>query len=175
MNEGLQFLISTLFSLFAMALILRVWMQAVQANYFSPVASAIRTVTDPVVLPVRKILPSIGRFDLAAIFLALVFVWLRFFITSTMNGMSIHWVPLLVFSVQYLFLSVLRLLFWILIIRAILSWFSQGQNPIEHVLYELTEPMLSPIRRLLPPMGGLDLSVLVLIILVQFLMIVFAV
>lgn len=175
MNEGLQFLISTLFSLFTMALILRVWMQAVQANYFSPIASTIRKVTDPVVLPVRKLVPSVGRFDLAAIFLALLFVWLRFFVLSTMNGVTFHWIPLLVFSVQYLLITVLRLMFWILIIRAILSWFSQGQNPIEHVLHELTEPLLRPVRRVLPPMGGLDLSVLVLIILIQFLMIVFAV
>ena len=62
-------------------------------------------------------------------------------------------------------------MFWILIIRAILSWVSQGQNPIEYVMYQLTEPFLSPIRRIIPPIGGLDLSVLIAIIGLQFLQI----
>ena len=69
------------------------------------------------------------------------------------------------------FLVVLKqagsLLFWVLIARAILSWISQGRSPIEYVLYQLTEPLLSPIRRFLPSLGGLDLSVLVLFLILQ--------
>ncbi|MCL4126164.1 UNVERIFIED_CONTAM: hypothetical protein GTU68_003771 [Idotea baltica] len=60
------------------------------------------------------------------------------------------------------------LLFWILLVRAILSWVSQGRSPIEYVMHQLTEPMLAPIRKILPQMGGLDLSVLVLFIVLQF-------
>ena len=63
------------------------------------------------------------------------------------------------------------LLFWVLIIRAVLSWISQGYNPIDQVLGQLTEPLLAPIRRIIPPIGGLDLSVLVAIIGLQFLQI----
>ena len=63
----------------------------------------------------------------------------------------------------------LNLLFWVLIIRALLSWVSQGYNPIEAVFHQLTEPMLRPIRKVIPPLGGLDLSILVLIIGLQFL------
>jgi YggT family protein len=65
----------------------------------------------------------------------------------------------------------LNLLFWVLIIRALLSWVSQGYNPIEAVFHQLTEPMLRPIRKVIPPLGGLDLSILVLIIGLQFLQI----
>ena len=57
-----------------------------------------------------------------------------------------------------------QLVMWVLIIRAILSWISQGHNPIEMVLHQLTEPLLAPIRRIIPPMGGLDLSVMIAII-----------
>ncbi|CAM5193357.1 membrane protein [Alishewanella longhuensis] len=63
----------------------------------------------------------------------------------------------------------LNLVFWVLLIRAIMSWFSQGRNPMEYVFQQLTEPFLSPIRRILPPMGGLDLSVLVALIALKFL------
>jgi YggT family protein len=65
--------------------------------------------------------------------------------------------------------EVFSIVFWVLIIRAILSWVSQGHNPIEMVMHQLTEPMLGPIRRILPPLGGLALSVLVALILLQFL------
>lgn len=60
------------------------------------------------------------------------------------------------------------LLFWVLLIRAILSWVSQGRNPIEYVMNQLTEPLMAPIRRVLPAMGGLDLSILVLFLGLQF-------
>lgn len=67
----------------------------------------------------------------------------------------------------------INLVFWVLIIRAILSWVSQGNNPMEAVFHQLTEPMLRPIRKIIPPIGGLDLSVLVLIIGIQFIQILF--
>ena len=58
---------------------------------------------------------------------------------------------------------------WVLILRAIMSWISQGHNPMQLVLSQLTEPMLAPIRRRMPDMGGLDLSVMVVILLIIFL------
>ena len=61
----------------------------------------------------------------------------------------------------------LTLVFWVLILRAVLSWVSQGRNPIEYVMQQLTEPFLAPIRRIIPPIGGLDLSVLIAIIALQ--------
>ena len=76
---------------------------------------------------------------------------------------------LFIASIKAAVITTLNLMFWILLIRAILSWFSQGRHPMEFVMAQLTEPMLSPIRRIIPPIGGLDLSVLVLIIIVQFL------
>ena len=63
------------------------------------------------------------------------------------------------------------LLFWVLIIRAILSWFSQGRNPMELVLVQLTEPLLRPVRKVVPAMGGLDLSLLVVLLGIQFIQI----
>lgn len=168
MNDAFQFLISTAFTLFTAALILRVWMQLVQANYFSPIAEMIRKVTNPVVKPFRKIIPNKGRVDYAAILLTVGFTFLHYFIILYISGAAAPVVDLLLFSLQRLLLQVLNLLFWILIIRAIMSWFSNGSNPLEYVLMELTEPMLRPIRNILPPMGGLDLSVLILIVAIQF-------
>jgi YggT family protein len=60
------------------------------------------------------------------------------------------------------------LLFWMLLIRAVLSWFNQGYNPIVMVMTQLTEPILAPVRKVLPAIGGLDLSVLVVFIAMNF-------
>lgn len=170
MNNGFTFLISTLFSLFIMAVVVRIWMQLVQANYFSPLALAIRKITDPVILPLQKIIPNTGRIDFSALLIAFAFTMLKIFILASMSNVLVELVPLLLVSLHSLTLETLQLIFWVLIIRAILSWFSSGNNPLEYTLYELTEPLLRPIRRIIPPLGGLDLSVLVLIILIQFLM-----
>jgi YggT family protein len=69
--------------------------------------------------------------------------------------------------------EVFSLMFWVMIIRAILSWISQGYNPIEALLHQLTEPLLAPIRKFIPPLGGLDLSLLVFLIALQFLQLLF--
>ncbi|RTE87711.1 MULTISPECIES: YggT family protein [Gammaproteobacteria] len=168
MNNAFEFLISTAFSLYTAALILRVWMQLVQANYFSPVAEMIRKVTNPVVQPLRKVIPNAGKIDIAGILLTVGFTVLHYFVIMQIRGVSAPALDLVLFSLQQLLLQVLSLMFWILIVRAIMSWFSNGSNPLEYVLMELTEPMLRPIRRVLPPMGGLDLSVLILIVAIQF-------
>jgi YggT family protein len=79
------------------------------------------------------------------------------------------------FTSYFFFLGLLSLLkaagglvFWVLLVRAILSWVSQGRSPIEYVFHQITEPMLAPVRRILPDMGGFDLSVLVVFIVLQF-------
>jgi YggT family protein len=74
----------------------------------------------------------------------------------------------LILGAMTLLKEFLSLVFWMLILRAILSWVSQGSNPFEYVLSQLTEPMLAPIRKIIPPMGGLDLSVLIAILALQF-------
>jgi YggT family protein len=79
------------------------------------------------------------------------------------------------FSPLYLILGIIflikiagKMLFWVLIIRAILSWVSQGRSPIEYVMYQITEPFIAPIRKILPDLGGIDLSFIVIFILLKF-------
>jgi len=171
MGEGAQFLIVTLFNLYIMVVILRLWMQLARVDYFNPVSQFIVKITSPILTPLRKILPTLGRFDIAAAFLAVALSALKFFIIVhlQLGGFPFGVLELFVTSIQATIVTALTLIFWILLIRAILSWFSQGRHPMEFVMAQLTEPLLAPIRRIIPPIGGLDLSVLVLIIIVQFL------
>ena len=171
--NAMQFLISTLFDLFLMVVLLRFWLQWAKADFYNPMSQFVVKATSFAVKPLRKIIPGLGGLDLASLLLAYLVAVAK--ISTLMLVIYGEWAPQPVF-VQALITVLkegLNLVFWVLIIRAILSWVSQGYNPIEAVFHQLTEPMLKPIRKILPPMGGLDLSVLVLIIGIQFLQMLF--
>lgn len=104
----------------------------------------------------------------------MVVVAVKFLLLSVMAGAAINVPSILLISVVSVVKEAGMLLFWMLILRAILSWVSQGNNPIEMVMGQLTEPLLAPIRRMLPQMGGLDLSLLVMMIILNFLNILLA-
>ncbi|EEX67343.1 membrane protein [Vibrio metoecus] len=166
----MSFLINTLFDLYIMVVILRIWLQAARADFYNPFSQFIVKATQPVVGPLRRVIPSLGSMDLATVLFAYVLCVLKYVaLVLIASGGAVT------FSADFLFLGLLSLikaagglLFWVLLIRAILSWVSQGRSPIEYVFNQLTEPMLAPIRRIIPVMGGFDLSVLVLFIVLQF-------
>ena len=125
--------------------------------------------THPLIAPMRRILPSLGRFDTASFVLALLVVMVKVLLISLIAGGGIDILLFLMFAVVSVIKKAGVLLFWMLLIRAILSWFNQGYNPIVMVMGQLTEPVLAPIRRIIPPIGGLDLSVMLVIIGMNFL------
>lgn len=175
MNEGVLFLVQTVFSMYIMAVVLRIWLQLARADFFNPLSQLIARITNPVLRPLERVIPSTGRLNLAAVVLGILLSVIALYLRVVILGVSVDILSLLIISLRYFVGIVLQLVFWILIIRAILSWFSQGGNPLEIVLHQLTEPMLQPIRRFIPAIGGLDLSVLFVLIGIQFLRIVIGV
>lgn len=166
--NAFSFLISTVFDLYLMVVIIRIWLQLARADFYNPFSQFVVKATQPIVAPMRRIIPSIGALDTASVVLALLVVVAKFVILSLIAGAAISIPTILLISVVSVVKEAGVLLFWMLILRAILSWVSQGHNPIEMVMAQLTEPLLSPIRRILPPMGGLDLSLLVMMIILNF-------
>jgi YggT family protein len=164
-----HFLVETLFGLYLMVVILRLWLQLVRADFYNPFSQFVVKVTQPIVGPLRRVIPAMGKFDTATFVIALIIACLKtFVIVSLVRGLSIDPLSLIIVGVIEVIKEVFNLMFWMLIIRALLSWVSQGQNPIEYVIAQLTEPFLRPIRKIIPPIGGLDLSILVAIIALQF-------
>lgn len=163
------FLVDTLFSLYLMVVILRLWLQLARADFYNPMSQFVVKATHPIVGPLRRIVPSIGRFDTATFVLAIVVAALKLIALGAITGAGLNPVTILILAVITVVKEALSLMFWVLLLRAILSWVSQGQSPIDYVLHQLTEPFLAPIRRVIPPLGGLDLSVLIAIIALQFL------
>ncbi|WP_261816014.1 YggT family protein [Vibrio gallicus] len=168
--NSMQFLVNTLFDLYIMVVILRIWLQAARADFYNPFSQFIIKATQPVLKPLRRVIPSVGSIDLATILFAYLLCVIKFVLLMLIasNGAAGFTPDLLIIGLMALIKSAGTLLFWILLLRAILSWVSQGRSPVEYVFHQLTEPMLAPIRRILPAMGGLDLSVLVLFVALQF-------
>jgi YggT family protein len=111
----------------------------------------------------------IGQLDLASLLLALLLGAAKILSLSAINGFAISALQITLFAGLSVLAQALDLIFWLVVIRALLSWFSRGYNPMEAILQQLTEPLMAPIRRILPPIGGLDLSAMLLIIGIIFL------
>jgi YggT family protein len=168
MQSALIFLVKTLADLYLLTFLLRFIMQWVRASYHNPLAQFVFKVTNPLVVPARRVLPSVAGLDtptLAVLFLlevAITFVLLR------LVGASAPIPVLLLYSLLRLIALTLWLYTGALIVYVILSWLgNRGINPIAELLGDLVEPILRPARRLLPPIGGLDLSPLIVILLLQ--------
>lgn len=169
--NAMNFLITTLFDLYIMLVLLRIWLQWARTDFYNPFSQFVVKATQPVVAPLRRIIPSVGSLDLATLLFAYVLSCTKFFLLQFMDTgvLPSADASFLLIGLMAMVKAAGGLLFWVLILRAILSWVSQGNNPIEYVMTQLTEPLLAPIRKILPAMGGLDLSVLFLFIALQFL------
>lgn len=170
LSNTLHFLINILLSLFGIALILRAWMFAIRLHPFNPLSQAILRITDWLVQPVRRLIGPGDRADWPS----LLACWLTAFVYLLLTWIVLtgHFPPFqsLLPGVVAALLTMLRWTFnivlWITLIQAILSWVNPIA-PIMPMLTTLTAPLLNPIRRVLPNLGGLDLSPLVLIIIAQ--------
>lgn len=169
--NAIEFLVGILFTLYLMVVLLRLWLQLAKADFYNPMSQFVVRVTHPIVGPLRRIIPSIGNFDTATLVLAFVIAVLNVWVLAMLRGYSgFDPVAILISAFIYMLSEAAQLVIYVLIIRAILSWVSQGNNPLEHLFHQLTEPLVAPIRRVVPAVGGLDLSPMILIILLMFIM-----
>lgn len=158
--EAVLYLLRFAFDALLMILIMRVWLQWVKADFYNPLSQFIVKASNPLVVPLRRVIPGFGGMDLATIVVAYLVATLKFFTLAALAGENLgvlaFYIGLLVLLKQAGFL-----LFVIMIIMAVMSWVVQGYNPTLAVFHQLTEPFLNPIRRIIPNMGGLDLSMIV--------------
>ncbi|MDQ2821629.1 MAG: YggT family protein [Pseudomonadota bacterium] len=159
----LQYIIDAAATILGGALLLRFWMQAVRVRPPSTVAQFTFTLTDWLVKPLRRVLPGVGGYDWASLLGAFLVVVLASSLLFVVG-----------YDVQMVLLhALLRFLNWIiygfmalLIIQAVFSWINPNA-PLAPFVNALGEPLLRPVRKVIPPLGGLDLSVLVVLILLQ--------
>ncbi|EPE7163575.1 YggT family protein [Cronobacter sakazakii] len=161
----LTFLVKTLIDLYVMVLLLRIWMQWSRCDFYNPLVQTVVKFTQPVIGPLRRIIPSIGPIDTSSLLVAFILSTLKFPLLLLIQSGALSLDPFnLVVGLLSLLKSAGQLVFWVIIIRSLMSWVSQGRSPIEFVLIQLTEPLMAPIRRILPAMGGIDFSAMGVII-----------
>jgi len=175
--DALQFLISTLIDLYALVVVLRFMLQATGADYYNPVAQFVVRATRPVLAPMRKMIPSGGRYDLAAVVALLLLMLAKLLLFRLVGvpytvifgnavGIEHVWFGSLAWlAVVDAIVLVINVWFFAVLIRAILSWIAPaGYNPVAEVLDRITDPLLRPVRRFIPLVGGIDLSPLAVLI-----------
>lgn len=168
LSNPLNFLISTLFDLYILAVMLRFLFQLVRADFYNPVSQFLVKITSPVLIPLRRMIPGIGGIDVAAIVLMLLLVLVKLVILSLITGNGLHAGLLAILSVSELVDLTFNVFIFAILIQVIISWINpQSYNPVTGILHQLTEPVLRPARRLIPPMSGFDLSPLVAMLALQ--------
>jgi len=165
-SSAIVFIVNAVTSLYLLVLLLRFWMPWLQADFRNPLAQGILRFTSPIVIPVRRIVPSFGRLDTATVLVAFVIQYLTVLLLLLILGQTAGISAIAVTSIIKLVVLSINLFVYAIFIRIILSWISQGgYNPATAIITTLTEPLLRPFRRILPPMGGFDISPIFAVIL----------
>jgi len=169
MQNALTFIVKTLLDLYIITFVLRFILQWVRADFRNPITQFFVRVTNPLVIPARRLIPSISGFDTATIVVVLL---LELIVTIILVNLTCIGEP---YFIQVIGLTLLRLVYltlriglFIIFIYVLLSWISPGtHNPAVSLLTSIAEPLLKPFRRIIPPIGGVDLSALFALIVIQ--------
>ncbi len=179
LNQILAFLLDTLFGLFIFVLLARFYMQAFRASFHNPIGGFVLALSNWVVLPARKIIPSLLGLDVATLVVAWLAETLLLFLLFLLHNISFVVAPeiafglLLVLALFELLRASIYLLMGVVILQALLSWVNP-YTPFAPMLNTLTRPFYRVFQRLIPPIGGIDLSPLFLLIVLQIMLYVLA-
>jgi YggT family protein len=176
----LMLIINTLFDLYILLVLLRFLLQMLRADFYNPISQFIVRLTTPPLRALRRVIPSVSGQDTASIVLCLVLIYIKFLI---IRALDISHVPistamapvgdasyggLLVIAIADLVALTFTVFLGAVIIQVILSWISPGQyNPVIGLISRIANPVLKPFRRIIPPLGGLDLTPLFAILLLM--------
>jgi YggT family protein len=151
--------VATLFGIVLFVVVMRVLLQLVRANFYNPICQALYKITNPVLMPLQKLIPTWKHLNLAGVLLAYALAVLWVLVTLAMHGQSIGPLAALIAGLARLIQFVFQTLFWIALVRVILSWFQPSfDNPAVPLLFKISDLVLEPFRRVIPTLGGFDLS-----------------
>jgi len=149
------FLIDILFQLYATVLLIRLLLQWVRADFYNPISQFIVKITNPPVLPLRKVIPGVGGIDMATLVLA----YLVLAIKSMLVFQTTDVLAIAIIAFGQTLILILSIFLYSIIIQAILSWVNPDpHNPAVNLLNSLTHPVLKHFRNLMPPISGMDIS-----------------
>jgi YggT family protein len=169
--SAFSYLVSTLLDLYITAVMIRLLLQWVRADFYNPVCQFLVKVTNPVVAPLRRVIPAVGRLDTASVVLLLALEFFSVWIVSRIGSTPLTAAGIAAFSATKLLATLLVTYFILIIANVLLSWVAgSARHPVVPLVYQLTEPVLRPFRRFIPPIAGIDLSPVFALIGIRFLL-----
>lgn len=170
-TNAFSYLVGTLLDLYITAVLLRLILQWVRADFYNPVCQFLVKVTNPIIVPLRRVIPSIRNLDTASVVLILALEFFSVWIASRISSSPLNFQQIVVFSIMKLAATLLMTYFFLIIASVILSWVgARMRHPVVPLVYQLTEPVLRPFRKIIPPIAGIDLSPLFALIAIRFLL-----
>ena len=170
LNDAAIFVIKTLGSLYLLIVMLRFILQLVRANFYNPLCQFIVKATQPLLKPLRRVIPSMFGLDMSSLVLALIVQMVLIAVILLLKGFEVDLLLLVPWALIAIFSLFLNILFYAMIISVILSWVAPGShNPGAELVQQITEPVLAPFRRIIPNLGGLDISPIFAFIAIQLL------
>lgn len=174
-TQAIAFVLDALFSLFILAALVRFWMQALRAPARNPIAQFTMALTDWAVLPLRRLIPGVFKLDLATLVVAWAFEFLLQVLLVLLVGGSPLENPAVISVLMFLaFVKLIRLSIYVfmgaIIIQAVLSWVNP-HHPVAPFFNALTNPFLKPVQKSIPPIGGVDITPVLVLIFFQLLLI----
>lgn len=182
LSGGFYFLFDTIVNLYLYIVIARFVLQVVRADFYNPVSQFIVKATSPLLLPMRKIIPGIGGIDVASIVLLYGLVIVKLLLTGLLFGVDPLLGPQVVVyaltgigSITGMAGLVINFFIFVIFIMVVLSWLAMagGHNPMADIVRQMAEPVLAPARKIIPPMGMLDLTPMIVLLVLYFIKIVF--
>ncbi len=161
-TNPLIFLIKTLFGLYITLVVIRFLLQWARADFYNPISQFVVKLTSPVLRPLRRVIPGYRGLDLASLLLAWLLKAIELMLLGVLFGLGLKPLAALAWAIPALIGLVISLFLFAILIRVILSWVNPDPyNPAVDLLNRLTDPILVPAQRLLPPISGIDLSPMV--------------
>ena len=167
-GNAATFLIETLFGLYILIVMLRFLLQWARADFYNPVSQFIVKATQAPLAPLRRVVPGIAGLDVAAALFMFVLKFVELWLVTGLLGIEPQVGGLAMLAVAELLSLLLKVFTFSILIQVIISWVNPGMyNPVMGLLHSLNEPLLGPARRIIPPISGLDLSPIAVIIALQ--------
>jgi YggT family protein len=166
-QQTLMFLVQFIFGLYSFVIVLRLWLRAVYADYNHPFVAGIVRATTPLVRKLQKYIPDMRGVETASVVLLLLLILVKLFLVSFIAGHIPSIGGLFVWALASLVEVCLDTAFYLMIMMAILSWMPNAQPALYGLLMQLTQPILQPVRSIVPLLGGMDLSPVVVLVVIQ--------
>jgi YggT family protein len=159
------FIVKVVFGLYATLVLLRFFLQLVRADFYNPLSQFIVKATKPALNPMRRVIPGFSGIDTASLVLAWLVITAEQLSILAITGLGFQLLAAALLAIPEMISLIINIFLFAILIQVIISWINPGSyNPAIGLIHSLTEPLLAPVRRWMPDMGGLDLSPMVVMV-----------